>query len=483
MLTIDWQPLRHTALPLYRQIYLYIRGKIQSNQWTDGTLLPSQRLLAKKLQINRSTLLLALDELRADGYITSRRGSGIFVNSSAWSELAAAARSWNTRLSTDAFLSNQPMIQQINELEFDPKMIRLGTGELAPELFPNTVLKRLIAETAPKIDSFGYQEPLGLLPLREQVSLHLKKRGITAASSNILIVSGALQALQLICFGLLAPKDAMFVERPSYLLSLKLFRSLQLHFSEIPMTNCGLSLPSLRQQQKAHRHALLYTVPTFHNPTGILMPLEKRHALLHFCQETRLPIVEDDVYRDLWLDKEPPAPLKALDNSGLVLYVSSLSKTIGPGLRIGWIAGPEPIIRRLADLKMQHDYGSSTLSQWVAAEWLRKDLESLHLNNLRNNLRQRRTITLQCLQEYFSKIASWNIPTGGFYIWLKLKNPVSMPQLFKAACSRNILLNPGTIYDQQSNQHLRISYAYAKPNDIRYGLQQLAKLLSEKSNV
>lgn len=478
MLTIDWQPARHTALPLYRQIYLYIRGKIQSGQWTNGTRLPPQRLLAREFQVNRSTLLPALDELRADGYISSRQGSGIVVNGSAWSELAAAARSWNERLSTDAFLSNQPMVQQINELEFAPQMIRLGTGELAPELFPNDALRQLIAETAPKIDSFGYQEPQGLPGLREQVSRHLRKNGILAAPANILIVSGALQALQLICFGLLAPKDAMFVERPSYLLSLKLFRSLQLRFSEIPMTSSGLSLASLKKQQQSHRHALLYTVPTFHNPTGSLLPLEKRQALLRFCQQARLPIVEDDVYRDLWLDKEPPAPLKALDDSGLVLYVSSLSKTIGPGLRIGWIAGPEPIIRRLADLKMQHDYGSSTLSQWVAAEWLRRDLESTHLLQLREKLRQRRTLTLQCLQANFSQLASWNTPAGGFYIWLKLKKPVSMPALFKAACARNILLNPGTIYDQQSNQYLRISYAYAKPADICAGLRQLAKLLS-----
>lgn len=477
MVTIDWQPVRKAALPLYRQIYLYIREKIQSNQWTDGTQLPPQRLLAKAFKVNRSTLTAALDELRADGYISSRQGSGITVSSSAWSELTAAARSWQERLSADAFRSNLPMIQQINELEFLPQMIRLGTGELSPSLFPNTRLRELIAATAPKMESFGYQEPQGLRQLREQVSLHLKKSGIMASPANILIVSGALQALQLICFGLLAPRDSIFVESPSYLLSLKLFSSLQLHFSEIPMTGTGLSLSSLKAQQKNHRHSMLYTVPTFHNPTGTLMPLAQRQALLDFCREARLPIVEDDVYRDLWLEEATPAPLKALDESGLVLYVSSLSKTIGPGLRIGWIAGPEPVIQRLADLKMQHDYGSSSLSQWVAAEWLRQDLEMDHLRSLRHRLRQRRDFTLQCLQAYFSGIAEWQKPAGGFYIWLKLNKNISMPALFKAACAENILLNPGCLYDQQANQYLRISYAYAKTEEIEYGLSELAKLI------
>ncbi len=202
---------------------------------------------------------------------------------------------------------------------------------------------------------------------------------------------------------------------------------------------------------------------------------------MHLCQKERLPIIEDDVYRDLWLDAEPPLPLKALDDSGLVLYVSSLSKTMGPGLRIGWVAGPEPIIRRLADLKMQHDYGSSILSQWVAAEWLRRDLETSHLQNLRQELRRRRSFMLKYLEENFSSLAEWNIPAGGFYIWIKLNRPLSMPALFQAACKKNILLNPGTIYDQTSNQYLRLSYAYASPEEMNYGLHELSKLIAKGS--
>lgn len=480
MLSIDWKPVKKDALPLYRQIYLYIRDKIRSGQWPANSHLPAQRLLAARLGVNRSTLCTALNELTADGYLKSRQGSGIIVSDAAWPELSAASRSWNERLSTDAYLSNQPMIQRINELEFEPAMIRLGTGELAPELFPNEELRTLIRETAPKITSFGYQEPQGLLYLREQISRHLEKSDIHVPPAGILIVSGALQALQLICFGLLAPHDAMFVERPSYLLSLKLFRSLQLHFSELPMTNDGLSLESLYLQQKKRRHALLYTIPSFHNPTGALMPLTQRQKLLSFCQEARLPIIEDDVYRDLWLDECPPPTLKAMDTGNLVLYISSLSKTIGPGLRLGWIVGPEPIIRRLADLKMQHDYGSSTLSQWVAAEWLRQDLESQHLSHLRSHLRERRALALDCLQRDFSDIAEWQTPKGGFYIWLHLNTPVSMHQLFKAACKKHILLNPGTIYDSLSNQHLRISYAYASPQELEKGLAILAELLHDR---
>ena len=142
MIAIDWKPSRQAALPLYRQIYLFIQSKIQSNQWTQGTILPPQRELANKLDVNRSTLTIAIEELIADGYLTSRQGSGIKVSGSAWAEITAGSRSWNDRLSADAFLSNQPLIQKINELEFAPGMIRLGTGELAPELFPRSGRRR-----------------------------------------------------------------------------------------------------------------------------------------------------------------------------------------------------------------------------------------------------------------------------------------------------------------------------------------------------
>ncbi len=208
------------------------------------------------------------------------------------------------------------------------------------------------------------------------------------------------------------------------------------------------------------------------------MSLKRRHELLDVCREMRLPIIEDDVYRELWLNETPPPPpLKALDTSGNVLYIDSLSKSVGPGLRIGWIVGPEPVIAKLADIKMQNDYGSSCLSQWVAAEWFANHLHEAHLNDLRSDLRQRQQVVCTLLSAHFGDIATWTIPDGGFYLWLTLHQPISLHSLFKSALAHNILINPGNLYDSMSNTHLRLSYAYAKIADLQFALPKLAELI------
>ena len=478
---INWQPDSKSPLPLYRQIYSFIRDKILTGQWPAGTCLPPQRSFALTLQVNRSTLCTALDELSADGFIKSRRGSGSLVTNNAWTKFSREPANWNPYLYQTAVLSNLPMIQTINQKEFDPGMIRLGTGELSPDLLPHKELKALFPAAVTNIPSFGYQEPLGLLELRQEISRHLQKNGIQASPDSILIVSGALQALQLIFFGLLPPRSRIFVEQPSYLHSLKMLQSGNLQFSSIPVSDEGISLSSLYFQQKKSPHALFYTIPSFQNPTGNLLSTEKRKQLLTLCQKLQLPILEDNVYSDLWLNKPSPPPLKSLDHTGSVLLIDSLSKAIGPGLRIGWIVGPEAVIARLGDLKMQHDYGCSILSQWMAKEWLQSNLHQQHMTRLRQELKRRQQLTDQLLQRCFCDIADWQLPDGGFYIWLHLKKTISLHTLFEQALQKKILLNPGCIYHPLDTSHLRISIAYASDEELHYALPELAELIKKLS--
>ncbi|MNS67375.1 HTH-type transcriptional regulator NorG [compost metagenome] len=225
--------------------------------------------------------------------------------------------------------------------------------------------------------------------------------------------------------------------------------------------------------------ALLYTIPSFHNPTGILMSEERRRRLLDACSEVSLPVLEDDVYRELWLETPPPLPLKALDKKGMVVYMGSLSKMVSPGLRIGWIAGPEPVIDRLADLKMQTDYGSSQLSQWAAREWLSSGMHEEHMDSLRSKLRARRDAAAAMLDRHFRDLAEWQLPTGGFYIWLKLYKAPAPRLLFEAALKEGILLNPGHLYDPEAVDCLRLSYAYARIADLERGISRLAAIIRQ----
>jgi GntR family transcriptional regulator of abcA and norABC len=221
---------------------------------------------------------------------------------------------------------------------------------------------------------------------------------------------------------------------------------------------------------------MLYTIPSFHNPTGILMTAQRRQELLKVCEAERLPIVEDDVYRELWLDTPAPPPLKAADKSGLVLYLGSMSKSLSPGLRIGWLIGPEPVIERLADIKMQTDYGSSSLSQWAAAEWLASGRYQEHIAWVREQLKKRREAAIQALDAHYSDMAEWSMPAGGFYIWLRFTVGMPIRKLFERALEAGILINPGSVYDQGAAQYLRLSYSYASPDELQSGLARLAEI-------
>ncbi|MDQ6599035.1 PLP-dependent aminotransferase family protein [Bacillus salipaludis] len=478
MFTIDWKPNKSSSVPLHRQITDFMKEKISNGEWTIGFKLPPQRTLANSLGVNRSTVVAAYDELIAEGLIEGKSGSGTRVVNNTWNLLATTPPpDWNSYVNVGIHQPNLPTIKEINQAEFYPNIIRLGTGELSPSLIPNTLMKKVFNQLSTKEISYGYEEPKGLQPLREQLASYLKTMGIPASPSSILIVSGALQALQLISVGLLHRGSTVLTEKPSYLHSLNVFQSAGMQLIGTPMDREGIETKHISQYKKQHKAALLYTIPSFHNPTGTLMTEERRHQLLEICQQERLPLIEDDVYRELWLDEKPPMPIKAFDKNGLVLYLGSLSKSLSPGLRIGWIVGPEPVVEHLADIKMQTDYGSSSLSQWAATEWFSSGLYTQQLNDVRKELKIRRDFTLTTLNKYFSDLAVWEKPKGGFYVWVRLIPSISIRKLFEMALSEGILLNPGNVYDHQSEQYLRISYSFASLSQIENGLLRLSAIV------
>ncbi|GIP23482.1 PLP-dependent aminotransferase family protein [Paenibacillus sp. J22TS3] len=478
-----WKPNRQSELPLHVQIERHIREKIAGGEWPAGTKLPSQRRLADAFGVNRSTVVTALDELAASGLLEGNRGGGTRVVSGAWGVLAAAkSPDWNAYVRSGSHRPNLPAVQEINRAEFLPGIIRLGTGELSPELLPQAGMQRLLRTMARRTSpSLGYGEPGGDPQLRELLSARLRGLGIQASPRSILIVSGALQALQLISIGLMPPGSSVLLERPSYLYSVPVFQSAGIKLRGIPMDAEGIRTELIAPYAKTSGGALLYTIPSFHNPTGLVMSKQRRSKLLEACAEISLPVLEDDVYRDLWLDTPPPSPLKALDDKGLVLYMGSLSKTVSPGLRIGWIAGPEPVIDRLADLKMLTDYGSSQLSQWAAREWLASGMHEEHLDKLRRKLTQRRDAAAALLHKHFQGLAQWHLPAGGFYIWMRLIEPVAPRVLFEEALRQGLLLNPGYLYDPEAADCLRLSYAYASPEELKQGIPILADLVRHLS--
>lgn len=480
-INIDWQPDKSVQMPIYEQIVKYVCRKVSGGEWTVGMKLPSQRELARRWGINRSTVVTAMDELTSYGIIESGYGGGTRIAGNTWSVLMSEqGADWNRYIRAGEFRANQSTIQIINKLEFDD-YIRLGTGEPDPRLFPVEMMQKIMVELSENIMSLNYLEALGLKKLREVLSARLEKEGIYAPPSCILITSGSLQALQLIAICMLKRGSTVFAEAPSYLKSLQIFQSAGMNIQGIPMDKQGIRYEIMENRIKGFNrndyNHMLYTIPTFQNPTGILMSEDRREELFSFCQDYRLPVIEDSAYNQIWFDEKPPHSLKARDRSGMVLYLGTLSKSLAPGLRIGWVVGPESVVQRLGDVKMQTDYGASSLSQWVAARFLETGMYDEYLTGYRKEMKRRRDSALRVMEKYMGDKAEWRHPEGGFYIWTTLKGNMSTEQLFKKALDKKILLNPGNIYDFAVNKSLRISYAYEDTDAFEEGIKVLSKLM------
>lgn len=477
LVSINWQPNPEARKALHQQIVDYISAKVANGDWAVGNKLPPQRELAKIFGVNRSTIISAMETLKSYGIIDADYGGGTRIACNTWSLLMSSPPDWNKYIASGPFKPNLPTIQLINKLEFDKKFIRLGTGELSPQLFPQDMLADIFKALPAKISSLNYLEARGLAELRESLVQRLAQKGIKAKPGNILITSGSLQALQLISVGMLRPGTQVYTEAPTYLKSLQVFQSAGISFTGVAMDKSGIVTWKIG---KVPNGSLLYTIPTYQNPTTVVMTAERRKEVFDFCSKHRLPILEDDAYGELYFEGDvPPLPIKALDDSGVVLYTGTISKTLAPGFRVGWLVGPESVVNRLADVKMQMDYGASSLSQWALTEIFNSGAYDEYLGKLRLQLKERRGITLEALEKNFSDIAAWDTPTGGLYIWLRVNSKISSDKLFQEALNKNILLNPGSVYDYKENKNIRLSFAYANKEDLAKGIATLGDIIKK----
>ncbi len=472
---MEWKPSKQSALTYTQQIVQWFTERIHYGDFPIGMKCPSQRNLATQFEVNRSTVNIALEELKANGLIETRTGSGTFIAQNPWPHLLTQPK-WQKQIDASIHKPNIDTIQLINEYEQHPDFIRLGTGELAPELLPTQQLEQSLRKIKIEPKAIGYSEPQGSFALRKSLCMHLKKRGIETQPTNILIISGALQAFQLIALGLLERGSVIFQRQASYLNSIHPFQSAGMHMYSIQ------NLPELKrtlEQVKRTRQGLFYAIPTLENPTGFVWSKEEKEYVYETCKSLRIPILEDDVYGELLFDAPSSLPMKAHDASGQILYVGSISKTVSPGLRIGWIVGPEQVIQRLADVKMQMDYGSSAISQAIVTHWLTTDIYDQSILQLKKALQLRASFMEQLLCTHFQQLATWETPKGGFYIWLRFHKPCITKSLFTAMLEQKIIIHPGYVYMPNDLHHLRLSYAYATFEQMEKAIKILAETIQQ----
>lgn len=451
-----------------------ILEKINLGNLEDGDKLPSQRAMAEQYNVNRSTVVEALEKLKANGIVEAIEKKGVYISHSL-SMMVQNHLSWQERIKPNIDKQNQYYIQRINEHEFDLHIIRLGTGELSPMLIPTDQFKAIIGNDLNNEMHASYEEPLGNEKLRLAIQTHALSRGIECSVDEICITSGALQGLKLIAEGTLLPDSKIYLETPSYMQSVKTWRNTQVNMQPI-------SILSLKRKvllnEKVNINSFLYLNPILHNPTGNTYTIEEMNRIIDDANHLGIPIVEDDIYSETWFDEQPPLPMKSMSKSNNVIYIGSLSKSVSPGLRIGWIIANKHLVKHLADIKMQTDYGASSISQYIATNWL-THYHQEHLLNLRKTLKSRSEKMNDVLHAQFGDVAIWNKPQGSFYIWLKLKVKIDMHKLFEKCLDNQILIHPGEIYDPKQKNAIRLSYSYIDEDLIESTLIKLRKIIDE----
>lgn len=471
---MDWKPDGASPEPVFKQIMRYFEQRILQGELSPGQRLPSERALAESLHVNRSTVSMAYDELRATGLVRSVRGQGTHVSEDSWGVVPSRVPNWHLYTTKGTFLPALPLDLRIREASTIPGIINLARSELSPDLFPVDTLQHLLRTMTVTVP-LGYADPRGARSLRDVLAHHLAEQyGIPAHPDQILVTTGAQQSLHLITQCLLAPGDAVALEGPSYAYSLSLFTSAGLRLFQIPMDAQGLQPDAVVDLHRKHKVRMVFVNPTYHNPTGTTLSRERRQRLLDLCRELRLPIVEDDAYSALTLDETftpPPALVTMEEGSHNVIYLGSLSKTAAPGLRIGWVVGPASVIARLADAKEQMDLGTSAIAQQLALTLIESGAWAANLKQLQHTLARRRDRLIQALTRYADDQIQWQVPRGGYHLWCNTQVQAKDADVLEIGIRHHVLFVPGGLYGA-ARGHVKFSFARATTEEIDEGIRR-----------
>jgi GntR family transcriptional regulator of abcA and norABC len=475
-----WQMIKDKNTPIYISIMETILKAIQNGELQPGERLPSERKLAEMLQVNRSTVVHALDELVALGWIVRKRGSGTRVNEGKWGVMTAPRTDWRRYLEQNAFNQRNPFLEKIEAAAKQPnsKIIDAYTGELPLDLipsfdFPSLSWKQFLAEEQ--------QDELGYLPLRQAISGVTKKEyDLKIPAESLLITSGAQQALFLILQVLLHSGDSVAIEDPSFLYSLPIFQAAGIRLFGVKMDHDGIDLSQLEQTILQHRVKMVMVNPSFQNPTGTVMSLKRRHELVALCQKYQIPILEDDVFGQLsFIDLAAIPPLKKLDPEN-VLYIGSLSKLLGSTTKIGWLSAPASVNRQLAQARKMMDVSLSIFPQLLATLALQDPQFTTKIQTLNTQVEQRAEKIWRLIQQ----MPEWEAtkPTGGFYSWLRWKQGPLKQTDWELFLQEGLLVAPGFLFGEQQDC-LRVNYSRIHPDqavDFAERLQLISDKIAEK---
>jgi 2-aminoadipate transaminase len=404
---------------------------------------------------------------------------------------------WTSRYAQRAKQAQSSAIRELLKFTQNPEIISFAGGLPAPDVFPNERFRaacdRVLEKQSAQALQYGATE--GYTPLREMIARHTSRYGVKAKLDNVLITSGSQQALDLIGKLMINPGDRVLVEAPTYLGALQAFSAYGAEYVSVPSDNDGLRTDLLEGPLRSGPK-FMYVLPNFQNPGGTTLAEGRRHELVLLADRFGIPIIEDDPYGQLRYEGEHLTPLMVLDRENLrrddgysignVIYLSTFSKTLAPGLRLGWIVAPPEVISKLVQLKQGMDLHTSTFVQMVGYEVARDNFLDEHIKLIRRVYGERRDVMLQALDENFPSEVTWTRPQGGLFLWVSLPEGMDCQHLFEAAIRENVAFVPGDSFyasnghADEGRRHFRLNFSNAKPEQIREGVRRLGVAIKKQ---
>jgi len=401
---------------------------------------------------------------------------------------------WDHRFAQRTQRMGSSAIRELLKLTEQPDIISFAGGLPAPDVFPIEKIReacnRVLTEIGHHALQYGTTE--GYLPLRELVARHSARYGINVTPENILITSGSQQALDLLGKILINPGDRILVESPTYLGALQAWSAYGAEYVTVPMDEFGMVTDGLEEALRSGPK-FIYVLPNFQNPTGVTLSEDRRHKLIELADRYGVPIVEDDPYGQLRFEGKHLPSVVFLDReyrnsdescySGNVIYLSTFSKILSPGIRLAWVIAPQVVIRKLVQAKQGADLHTSTFNQMIAHEVGRGGFLDQHIKLIRKVYGERRDAMLGAMDAYFPPGVEWTHPEGGLFLWGILPENLSAAEVLKSAVEQKVAFVPGTPFYPTGGGHntMRLNFSNATPENIREGISRLGRVITEKS--
>jgi 2-aminoadipate transaminase len=376
-------------------------------------------------------------------------------------------------------------IRELLAITANRSVIGFGGGLTAPELFPAAelaeCLARVLADRPASALQYGPTE--GLAALRETLAARLSQRGIDVAPDGVLITTGSQQGLDLLAEAFLTKGSPVMIEAPTYVGALQALSAHEPTFEAFAVDGEGFQVDALEEWVDVHgRPDLIYTVPTFGNPSGVTMSYRRRERLIELARKLAIPLLEDDPYSELSYDGLPPVAMRAMPGGEDVIHVGTFSKVLAPGIRIGYVVAPRVVLERLILMKQGRDLHTDALAQNMVAEYCTRFGLDSHVERLRGSYRERRDAMLVALRRTMPASVSWTQPAGGMFLWLTLPAGRETGELLRTAVAAGVSFVPGTAFhaDGGGANCMRLNFTSSSLEEIARGVGILARLISEK---